>query len=231
MKVLFKIFSFAGILFFPFSVIWAMGSASYKIDADSLNSGGALGSSASFMLGDTLGEFVAGEGASNSYKTQDGFWQMVNTYLTLTVDSNTKNLGSLLPGSPITGQTTVTVTTDAWNGYSLNVSEDHPMQHTDTVTEIDDYSGSINTPTLWEAPNNLGFGFTLISGTGLDAKWGSSPNFKYAAFPAVATTAHAKTGYKSAADETAFGYKVDAPSDQKSGAYACTVTYTAVASL
>jgi len=226
-----KFFSLFLFLFFPYTVIFAMNSTNYKIDADALSAGGSLGNSANFILGDTLGEFTAGESSSASYITKDGFWQMINSYLILTVDSNSKNLGSLLPGSPITGQTTVTVTTDAWNGYSLNVSENHPMQHTDTVTEIDDHNGSIATPLLWESPNHQGFGFTLIGGTNLDAKWGSAPNFKYAAFPAIATTAHAKTGFKSAADETIFGYKVDAPADQKSGAYSATITYTAVGSI
>lgn len=156
---------------------------------------------------------------------------MVNSYLTLTVDGNSEDLGTLISGTPVTGQTVVTVTTDAWNGYQLNVSKNHKMRHTDTVTEIDDHNGTISVPLLWSDPDHLGFGFTITSGTGVDSKWGSSPNFKYAAFPDTATTAHAKEDYKSAADDTTFGYKADVPPDKKSGAYSCTVTYTAVGSL
>jgi hypothetical protein len=155
----------------------------------------------------------------------------VNTYLTLTVDSNTKDLGSLLPGSPITGQTTIDVTTDSWNGYTLSAVKNHKMLHTDTTTTIDDHNGTVATPLLWSAPNNLGFGFTLISGTGIESKWGSSPNYKYAGFPDVSTEIHAKPNYKSEADETVVGYKVDVQSDQKSGAYSATITYTAVGSI
>lgn len=209
-----------------------MSSNNYKINADSVNAGGSEGSSASYKLNDTLGEVAAGEGSSATYKTKAGFWYMVNSYLILTVDGNVKDLGSLLPGSPITGETTVDVTTDAWNGYALNVSKDQKMTCiADGSTTIDDHNGTIAVPLLWSAPNNLGFGFTLISGTNIDPKWGSNPNYKYAAFPDIATEAHSKTGYKSAADETVVGYKVDAPPDQKSGAYSAIITYTAVGSI
>jgi hypothetical protein len=208
-----------------------MSSGNFKINADSLNSGGAPSSSGSYALNDTIGEIATGDGASGTYKMKAGFWQMVNTYLTLTVDSNAKDLGSLLPGSPITGQTTIDVMTDAWNGYALTAVKNHKMLHTDGTTTIDNHAGSIAVPLLWSAPNNLGFGFTLISGTNLDVKWGSNPNSKYAGFPDVSTEIQAKSGYKSAADETVVGYKVDVADDQKSGAYSCVITYTAVGSI
>jgi hypothetical protein len=208
-----------------------MSSDNFRINADSINAGGGYGSSDSYALNSTLGEIATGVGASGTYKMKAGFWQMVNTYLILTVDDNTKDLGSLLPGSPITGQTTVDVTTDSWNGYALNVSKDHKMRHTNTSTTIDDHNGTIATPLLWSSPNNLGFGFTIISGTSVESKWGSNPDYKYAAFPDVATTAHSKPDYKSTADETVIGYKVDVPSDQKSGSYSATITYTAVGSI
>lgn len=227
-----KILSFLALtVIFAESCRAQMNDGSYKINADSINIGGDASSSGGYKLNDTIGEIASGEGASGSFKMNAGFQAMVNSYLTLTVDSHTKDLGSLLPGSPITGQTTVDVTTDSWNGYILNVSKNHKMRHTDAVTTIDDHNGTLATPVLWSAPNNLGFGFTVISGTNVDSKWGSGPNFKYAAFPDVATTVHSKPGYKSPVDETVVGYKVDVPTNQKSGAYSCTVTYTAVGSI
>ncbi|MFA5871988.1 MAG: hypothetical protein WC858_04720 [Parcubacteria group bacterium] len=208
-----------------------MSSGSYKINADSINVGGAPSGSGSYYLNDTIGEIATGEGASGTYEMKAGFWYMVNTYLTLTVDTENKYLGTLFPGSPITGETTLDVTTDAWNGYVLNVSKDHKMRHADGSPDIDDHNGSIAMPLLWSAPNNLGFGFTVISGTDVDPKWKDGLNYKYAAFPDVATTVHSKPDYKSSTDETVVGYKVDVPSDQKSGFYSCNVTYTAVGSI
>ena len=219
------------ILTFPLFCWAAMSSSTYRINADSLNEGGGLSGSASYKINDTLGEAVIGEGASGSYKTKAGYQYMINTYLTLTVGSTAADLGTLIPGSPVTGQTIVSVTTDSWGGYALNVSKDHPMRNADDVTEIPDHNGTITTPLLWESPNAIGFGFTIVSGTGVNAKWGSNPNYKYAAFPLLATTAHMKSGYQNTADNTTIGYKADADNDQKGGAYSCTITYTAVAAL
>jgi hypothetical protein len=227
-KKAFALFS----LIFCFGVVQdsfaKMSSDSYEINADSFNTGGDLGSSTSYKLNDTMGEVATGVGSSATYKMKAGFQQMVNTYLVLTVDASSKDLGSLLPGSPITGETSVDVTTDAWNGYALAVSKDHKMLNLeDESTTIDDHNGTIAMPLAWSAPNNTGFGFTIVSGTDVDIKWTN----KYAAFPDIATEAHARTGYKSAADETVIGYKVDAPSSQKSGSYSATITYTAVGSI
>jgi hypothetical protein len=220
-----------GGIFFPFFFVWAMSSNNYKINADSINEGGGFSQSASYKVSDTLGEAVNGEGSSASYISKAGFQYMINSYLILNLGSTAADLGTLIPGTPVTGQTAVYVTTDAWGGYTLNVSEDHQLRHSDNVTEITDFSGTIATPLLWESPNNTGFGFSVTSGTGVDAKWGSNPNFKYAAFPLISTTVHTKTGYKSAVDETTIGYKADVGSSQKNGAYSCTITYTAVAAL
>ena len=84
---------------------------------------------------------------------------MVNTYLTLAMDGSPENLGTLIPGTPVTGQTMVSVTTDSWNGYQMEVSEDHPMRHTDTVTEIADHNGTIATPLLWAVSESSGLWF------------------------------------------------------------------------
>jgi hypothetical protein len=227
-----KIFVLLALISLSYGICQAqMSSDSYKINADSINAGGAPSSSATYKLNDTIGEIATGVGASGTYKMKAGFWQMVNTSLTLTVDNHDKYLGTLLPGSPITGETTLDVTTDAWNGYVLNVSKDHQMRHADGSPDIDDHNGTIATPVFWSAPNNLGFGFTVISGTNVDAKWKDGLNYKYAAFPDIATMAHSKPDYKSPADRTIIGYKVDVPESQKSGYYSCNITYTAVGSI
>jgi len=124
-SVLFSLILCLGVVQYSFA---KMSSDSYKINADSFNTGGDLGSSTSYKLNDTMGEVATGVGSSATYKMKAGFQQMVNTYLVLTVDASNKDLGSLLPGSPITGETTVDVTTDAWNGYALAVSKNHPMR-------------------------------------------------------------------------------------------------------
>ena len=105
--------------------VFAMGSANYKINADVIGASGELGSSTNYRLSDTLGESVAGIGSSTNYKAQQGFQYMINTGISLTVDSNTVNLGSAVPGSLVQGQSTLQVTTDSWGGYDLLISENH----------------------------------------------------------------------------------------------------------
>lgn len=209
-------------------IVFAMGSANYKINADAIGAGGALGSSTNYKLNDTLGESVAGIGSSTNYKLQQGFQYMVNTGISLTVDSNTQNLGTVAPGSSATGQSTLTVTTDSWGGYDVLLSENHAMLHTDAVTTISDYSCAISAPCVW---SGNGFGFTVLSGTGVEAKWGTSPNYNYAAAPLLDTVFHEKTGYTSGGDQTVVGYNIAPATSQKSGSYSNVLLFTALAKL
>lgn len=222
-----KIFSLLLLFIFPFFCS-ATSSENYKIDADVIGIGGALGSSENYKLTDTIGEPIIGIGTSENYKTKTGFWYMVGTSLSLAVDSNTKNLGNIDPGTPVAAESTLSVTSDSWGGYDLLCSEDNPMTHTDTLTTVSNYSCTIASPCLW---SGTGLGFTVESGTGVNPKWGSNPDFKYAGFPVADTIFHEKTGYSSGADDTVVQYKVDTPGTQKSGYYSNMITYTAIAKL
>lgn len=205
-----------------------MESESFKINADVVGIGGDLGSSESYVLTDTVGETIIGPSNSENYGAQQGFWQMIGTEISLSIDSNTVDLGLVNPANSAEGQSVLSVITDAWGGYDLYINENHPLLHNDAVTEIEDISCEISSPCLW---SGYGFGFTVKSGTGVDIKWGSSPNYKYAKVPLTATNFHNKTGYKSGIDETAVGYKVVPKPTQKSGRYSNIIVYTAVAKL
>lgn len=207
-----------------------MSSTNYKINADVIGAGGGLGSSASYKLFDTAGEPIVSIGSSDNYKAKLGFEYMLDEPPTISIlaDSNTVDLGNVTPGTPVQGQSTLSVTTNSYGGYDLLASENHALLHTDTVTTIPDYSGTIASPTAW---SGTGFGFTLTSGTNVESKWGSSPNYNYAGFPLADTVIHEKTGYKTAADDTVIGYNLNVASTQKSGDYTNTVTYTATTRL
>lgn len=206
----------------------AMSSETYSINSDVIGSAGDLGTSESFRLTDTLGEPVIGIGQSETFSAQQGFWYMINYSLSMSINSNTVNLGSLTPGIARTGQSIITVTTDSWGGYDIYASENHSMLHSDSVTTLPDYSCFIIAPCVW---SGVGLGFTIASGTGVDSKWGSNPNYKYASFPLTPAIIHTKTGYSSGGDNTTIEYKVDAPPTQKSGPYSNIITYTATAKL
>ncbi len=64
-------------LFLP-ACSWAMSSETYKINADTINSGGNLSGSSSYNLGDSLGESAVGVETSANYKSNTAFWHMVS---------------------------------------------------------------------------------------------------------------------------------------------------------
>lgn len=154
--------------------------------------------------------------------------------LVFAVDSNTLAFGSLLPGSVITGSSVGTVTTNYPNGYSLSVRDEvadpySVLLHSDSITRIDDYAGTIATPTLW---SGTGLGICVFSATGKDNKWGTGTtsgdlNNKYAGVPQNSAIIHSKTGSPSSNDQTSIGYKLVVPNTQKTGNYSGVLTYTA----
>jgi len=208
--------------------VLASSSANYRIESDVIGIGGNSSGSASYNISDTLGQSVIGLGTSTNYKVQEGFWHTVNFSISLAVDSHNLNLGTITPGTPVNEQTTISVITDAWGGYDLLVSQNHAMTHTDAVTTIADYACAIANPCAW---SGNGLGFTVNSGTNVEVKWGTSPNYNYAYFPLSQTVFHAKGGYLSGVDQTAVGYRLDVPATQRSGQYSNIITYTAMAKL
>jgi hypothetical protein len=65
----------------------AMQSETYKIPADTVNSGGNLSDSASYNLGDSTGEAAVGVESSTNYKSKTAFWYMLPSYLDLSCEA------------------------------------------------------------------------------------------------------------------------------------------------
>jgi hypothetical protein len=207
--------------------VFAMSSATYQINADSINSGGNFSTSPSYQNLDSIGEPFTENMHSASFVIGEGLAPMLNYSIGLTVDSSVKLLTIVTPGVPVTGTTTTSVTTDSWGGYDLYISENNNLKHTDTVTTIPSFAvGTIGVPTVW---SGVGLGFTVSSATSLEAKWNAG--LAYAAIPTVPTIFHTKPGFKSGVDNTLVQYKLDAAPNQKSGTYSNILTYTAIAKL
>lgn len=227
MERIIKILTLVLFVTLPWEVV-AMNSANFRIDADSINSGGGESSSANFGAFDTIGEAFAGNASSANFAVGEGFQSSLVFGISLSLDSTTKNLGSINPGTPITGTTIATVTTDAWGGYDLAINQDNNLTHTDNTTTIPSYACSIASPCLW---SGTGFGFTVKSGTNVEAKWYVNPNYYYAAIPNVSTVFHTKDGYTSGGDATTIEYKLDVSTSQRAGIYDNIVTYVATAKI
>jgi hypothetical protein len=163
-------------------------------------------------------------------------YQVTALSLSLGVDYSTISFGNLLPGTAITGTTITTVTTNYPNGYSLSVYDgisgsNSALLHTDTITYILDYAGTIATPTIWTT--GTGLGICVYSATNKDtSKWGTGTtetdgNNKYAGIPQTAATINSKIGSPTTGDNASIGYRLVVPNNQKTGYYSGTITYMA----
>ncbi len=226
------IISIIGIYLSLSGIVFAATDGVYNISLDNVGfAGGEESTDGTYNSSDTIGTPLVGLSSDGTnYSSQDGFWYMVNNTISLSLNSATKDLGVVVAGTPNTATTIATVITDSAGGYDLFISNNHELIHTnDGTTTIASYAGTITTPTAW---SGAGFGFSIINGSDVDeAKWGSSPNNKYAGIPTVDTMFYNKSGYTSGADNTTIEYKIDVPSSQKSGLYTNTVTYTAMSKL
>lgn len=152
--------------------------------------------------------------------------------------------GNLTPGTPICPITGVVTTTNtnAANGYTIGLhdggtSTASSMTHTDATTKITDVtnSGTIAIPAAWGSAT--GVGITLFAAdTTKETAWGAGTTVcdavnKYAAVPATAVTAHTAAGAPKTDDTASWGFKIDVPNTQKTGAYSGDVTFTATAVL
>ncbi len=161
----------------------------------------------------------------------------VEEVLAMSVDSASVNFGTLTPGTPVTGSTTVTVTTNANGGYDLKVKRDDAdttMDHTSlpsfNITDKTAWDGSSSSAT-W---SGTGLGFSVYSSTATKNTtwWGSGSacddsNNKYAGFPSSYVTIMDHDSYSASSTTTSVCYKVDVPSTQRSGVYDGTITYQA----
>jgi hypothetical protein len=136
-------------------------------------------------------------------------------------------LPNITPGISQSYVADAIVRTDA-GGYSLYIQEDHDLLHSDGVTTIPAVAASITTPASWTEGVTKGLGFSLISGTQLELKWGTNPAYNYAAIPTVPTIFHSRVGLSGGvAEKSSIQFRADTASGQKSGTYTNAVIYTA----
>lgn len=153
--------------------------------------------------------------------------------LTFSIDQGTLTFNNLNSGNSYTDSgkaTTITTSTNAYNGYIVNARTTGPLT-ADSET-IPNYSGTNSSPTTWAG---YGFGYTtndnnLIGGTA-DRFTNGGP--KYAGFttssPGDPVADHAGPVTSPIVDEQfTIGYRVTANPEQAPGNYETTVLYIVV---
>lgn len=140
-----------------------MQSSTYRIQSDSLNIGGADGSSATYKLNDTLGEIGTGDSNSSSYYMHAGYWQMQESYIAI---SNPTDLVmtsmSGLSGGSSEGTMSWVVTTDNVAGYSMTIASTTTPALKSALDSISDYTPAGVDPdyNFTNLPANSSFGFS-----------------------------------------------------------------------
>lgn len=156
-----------------------------------------------------------------------------------TPDSTPKTveLGVLTAGTPVTGSTTCTVTTNNATGYTLNVKRDDADTTMDNTTaaavNITDLPNTIagsspNNPIPWNNGTTKGLGYTVASttATGGNITWANAGT-NYVGFTAAGENIMVSNGYNASSTATVINYRLDVPSTQQAGTYDGAITYTA----
>lgn len=132
------------------------------------------------------------------------------------------------PGISTTYDVDAIVQTDA-GGYDLNLQAISLLTKTNAALTIPMMSASVASPAAWVEGTTQGLGFSVISGTGIAAKWGTGPSsYNYAGIPLNSSVYHTRTGFSGGIpDKTTLRYRADVSQTQGAGTYSTTVVYTA----
>jgi len=168
----------------------------------------------------------------------------VTSTITLTLATGTVALGTLVPGVANTVDTSLSVTTNEYNGWYLSVKRDDAATtlnmngaSTPNITYPDATAWNYSAPNATTSANvgaNLSF---HVKNTGTDAAltsstlWGAddtAPNALFAGFPVSSQRIAGISSYVSSAQTVAYTIRADAPGTQQSGAYSGTITFTAL---
>jgi hypothetical protein len=221
-------------------------STNYRIQSDSINIGGGLGTTTNYAMQDTVGEIATGVSSSTLYKLKAGYQQMQEIYIAVSAPSDVNMSPAIggITGGTGNGQAVWTVITDDPAGYSMSIqaSTTPALQsgansfadYTPVASGVPDYAWGI-------AATDSEFGFTpegndiapKFKNSGTTCNIGSSdaPDACWLNFLTIATTI-AQTTAANHPSGTATTVKFKAQSGashvQEAGTYTAKVSVTAV---
>jgi hypothetical protein len=118
-----------------------MQSSNFKMQSDSINTGGEPSASNNYRLEDTAGEVATGESSSSNFILKAGYQQMRSVYLSLSAIADvvmTPNLAGVT-GGVATGSASFLVTTDSASGYTVTIQATSSPAMQSGVNTIADY--------------------------------------------------------------------------------------------
>jgi hypothetical protein len=223
-----------------------MQSTTYKIQNDTINFGGGISSSTLYITADSLGEISTGYSSSTTYTDHAGFQQAnQNTYITISAvtDVGLGNIGGLTGGAS-TGSSTWLVTTNNSAGYTLTVSASTSPALKSASAKFLDYAPTGPDPDLnfAVAATSSVFGFTpegvdviqrfRDNGSACNAGSGDTVSKCWDGFSTTSkSVATRNSPNHPSGSTTTIRYRAETGSShiQESGAYAASITVTAIA--
>lgn len=170
----------------------------------------------------------------------------IQTIFTFSIDSNTLDLGDLVPGIPVSGTSVLGVETNNETGFNIIVARNDSdttldLGTDDTVNITDQADWNSNNPNavIKDSLDNSGDVFAFrVKETGTDSGnynsiwWGDTDGDSdalFAGIPYPAKTIINRTSVSSPLTDSIVEYYLDVSANQETGAYDGGVTYTATA--
>jgi len=158
------------ILIFPLYIkAVSMDSSSFRIESASINNAAGNKTSDNYKLSDTLGQLAAGEFSSTGYIVKAGF-QYLHSIIPFrfSISNININLGTLMPNTPSTDTTTLTVYFGGAGQYQVTAAEIGKLRTLNDAANIPNTScnGGADTCTtsqakVWTSSTAYGFGYNM----------------------------------------------------------------------
>lgn len=213
-----------------------MESPRFQIDNANVNSASGDKSSAGYKLSDTIGQAAAGQFSSSGYIVKAGF-QYIHSIIPFefSISDINVSLGTLVPETPSTATTILSVSFGSAGQYQVTAIEEGPLKTLNGSSSIPDTvcDGGLqtcneSTAKTWTSNSAYGFGYNM-SGDDVASDFLSSSHFRpfpdrtAAESPAVIMT-NTNVGRDRQATLT---FKANISSIQPAGSYQTVVNFVA----
>lgn len=211
-------------------------SDNYNIQMPNFNSGAGIPSSSGYKLDTTIGQTAPGLYSSTGYRVKAGF-QYIHSIIpfTFSMSNYLINFGTIIPGTPATLTSNLTVSAGGAGGYKVMARESTAMQTTsgDSIPDTTCDAGTCTQSVagVWSQVTTYGFGYNM-SGQDIPADFTDSTYFRHFANASLGQAdqivmSNVNVGRGRSATIT---YKVNISGVQEAGAYQNKILFTAVPS-
>jgi len=162
----------------------SMESARFTIESANTSSAAGNKSSSGYKLSDTIGQLAAGQFSSSGYIVKAGF-QYLHSIIPFRFSISDINidLGALLPNTPATAYTVLTVGFGSAGEYQVTTIEESPLKTlsgnaiSDTSCNGGSETCTESTAKLWDSTSAYGFGYNM-AGNDIPADFTTSNHFR-----------------------------------------------------